>query len=73
MSSYLVAPKLAGRPASPNDDAIDIACLVSALVNLPFGPRVNVVVGRQNSQGSVINILVHNRPSGDPTPSRDRY
>jgi hypothetical protein len=71
MSPYLVAPKLAGRPASPNDDAIDIACLVPALVNLPFGPSVNVVVGRQNSQ--VINILVHNRPSGDPTPSRDRY
>jgi len=70
VSSYLVAPKLAGRPAFPNDDAIDVACLVPALVNLPFGPRVNVVVPRQNSQGTVIIILVHNRPSGDPTPSR---
>jgi hypothetical protein len=70
ISSYPVAPKLAGRPAFPNDDAIDVACLVPALVNLPFGPRVNVVVPRQNSQGTVITILVHNRPSGDPTPSR---
>ena len=70
ISSYLVAPKLAGRPAFPNDDAIDVACRVPALVNLPFGPRVNVVVPRQNSQGTVIIILVHNRPSGDPTPSR---
>jgi hypothetical protein len=32
--------------AFPNDDAIDVACLVPALVNLPFGPRVNVVVPR---------------------------
>jgi RadC-like JAB domain len=70
ISSYLVTPKLAGRPAFPNDDAIDVACLVPALVNLPFGPRVNVVVPRQNSQGTVIIILVHNRPSSDPTSSR---
>jgi hypothetical protein len=70
ISSYPVAPELAGRPAFPNDDAIDVACLVPALVNLPFGPRVNVVVPRRDSQGTVIIILVHNRPSGDPTPSR---
>jgi hypothetical protein len=51
----------------PNDDAIDVACLVPALVNLPFGPRVNVVVPRQNSQGTVIIILVHNYPARHPT------
>jgi hypothetical protein len=73
ISSYPVAPKLAGRPAFPNDDAIDVACLVLALVNLSFGPRVNVVVPRQNSQGTVITILVHNRPSGDPNALARRY
>jgi len=31
-------PKLAGRSAFPNDDAIDVACLVPALVNYPKRP-----------------------------------